>query len=286
MPTFSTASSPCGAEPKRADIAAERDPFGEPERGGASPCCGSGQEENGGTREHGPAPPHHRGRHVLTGRPHLPKAGAFAVQEPVPETGLTHRAALPISRGSPCFRPREGIIAAPHLRRRAHGKRSHAPQHIVTAAVAGARPDPPGPPPAIQRGNETLKKYCTGDYSPICGNPPPTIRPRMPACRRTGSSFPRIAAGRSTPTRRCRAMAAASARARREDDDRSAADIRSTRRSFGSPRERPRLAVRCAMQRSPGGSATAKVKLRAGHRARRGPPDPCEMFPPFRPFRS
>ncbi|GJE59658.1 3',5'-cyclic-nucleotide phosphodiesterase [Methylobacterium trifolii] len=49
---------------------------------------------------------------------------------------------------------------------------------VVLGAPAFATP--PGPP-QTKRGNETLKKYCTGDYLSYCGNLAPED-PALDAC--------------------------------------------------------------------------------------------------------
>jgi hypothetical protein len=48
-------------------------------------------------------------------------------------------------------------------------------------AVSLAAPASADPAPQTKRGNETLKKYCTGDYLTYCGNLSPDD-PAMDAC--------------------------------------------------------------------------------------------------------
>lgn len=54
-------------------------------------------------------------------------------------------------------------------------------KHIVTAAVAALALTLPAAAQQSKRGNETLKKYCTGDYLSYCGNLAPDD-PATDAC--------------------------------------------------------------------------------------------------------
>jgi cytochrome c556 len=53
---------------------------------------------------------------------------------------------------------------------------------VATASLAGAATAQPAP--QTKRGNETLKKYCTGDYLTYCGNLSPDD-PAMDKCFQT-----------------------------------------------------------------------------------------------------
>ena len=54
-------------------------------------------------------------------------------------------------------------------------------KHIVLAAVAALALTLPAAAQQSKRGNETLKKYCTGDYLSYCGNLAPDD-PATDAC--------------------------------------------------------------------------------------------------------
>lgn len=81
------------------------------------------------------------------------------------------------------------------------------PLAAVLAAILAAGPAFAQAPPQTKRGNETLKKYCTGDYLTYCGD----LSPNDPAvdkcfganwaklnenCRRAIDAFEKTTAGK------------------------------------------------------------------------------------------